>query len=160
MIRVRLSDATTEGLADELFEELRPRMEAAITKGGTKIVERARSLLSRPAESASVVSFRMRGKVFRKKGRKVEFAGTTHAGAAAGEPPRMRTSELRDSVEAKPPRWTKSSVRVEYGSALPWAGRMEWGGKDNKGRYLPPHPFIRPAEEQMRQEVERILEEL
>lgn len=149
------SESDVKGLAEEILEDLRPRMERAVVEGAGIFAERTRQLLGRPVErEAAEVAFAKRS------GDVVRLRGSRRMGAEDGAPPRRDTGELQGSITTKPPRWTKRSVRVEWGSPLPQAGRLEWGGRDRTGRYIPPHPYMRPAEEAARDEVDRRLEEI
>jgi hypothetical protein len=40
------------------------------------------------------------------------------------------------------------------------AARLEFGGRDKRGRYLPPHPYARPAEEIARPIVDALMAEI
>lgn len=165
MIRVRFSDTDMLALGDDSIDELMDRAEVALDKAVDVVVAEARRNLSRPADRAEgeTIAFRQRGRVFSRKGRTAQFTGTRVSGAAAGEPPRLRSGELRDSLQAGKTKRTKYGIRKEYGSDHPAAGLHEFGGSITQGgrkRLYPPRPYLRPAEASTQDEVERILEDL
>lgn len=133
-------DAT--GMAEKILDVyIRPSAEDAVERGAQLIAERMRALVSRP------------------------YAGTA---AAKGEPPRQREGQLADSIDSGPAEWkertgrrerpSKWSVRAPFGSDLPQAGRLEFGGTDKRGRRILPHPYLRTAVAESRARVDRILE--
>lgn len=130
MIRGTLEGDSLEGLADEILEDLEPRAIAAVNDGTEIIARKARELLGRKGPPIT------------------------------GAPPAYGSGELQGSIETVPAKKRGNSIRGSYGSKLPQAGRLEWGGKDRKGRYVSPHPYLRPAEELTRAEVEKRLDEI
>lgn len=130
MIRSKIDGELLDGFEDDLAEEFFPRAEAAVDRAADRMVIAIQATLSR--------------------------TGEPRAGAA----PAKRTGELRLSIQRKPVRRRASSVSAEYGSDLPQAGRLEFGGKDRRGRYLAPHPYVRPTEEQIGAELQAIMEDL
>lgn len=117
-------------LERDLEEEFFPRAEKAMDRAADRMVQGIRQTLARTGE------------------------------AQPGAPPAFRTGELSGSIERRPVRRRKNSVAADYGTALPQGGRLEFGGKDSKGRYIHPHPYVRPTEEREREEIEQILEDL
>lgn len=118
MIRAKIEGDSLEGLADEIYEgELEPRMVAAVNDA-TEILERA-----------------------------VERELSRRGPPREGDAPAYRTGELHKSIHRTPAKKRKRSVRGDVRSQLEQSARLEFGGTDSKGRYLPPHPYWRPAEE-------------
>ncbi len=130
MIKAHVEGEGLQGLADELMEDMEPRMLAAVDAG-------ARILLNAVREELSKI------------GRPV-----------AGGAPRMRTGRLIRSLRQETSKAFTRTVRGRVKSPEPYAGRLEWGGKDKRGRYIPPHPYWRPAEEKARSKIEAAMDEL
>lgn len=138
MIRVRMSELELAGLGDEIWDVLQPRAEAAVGDGVGMIVAAARVNLARRR-------------------------GTRQSAAPAGAAPELDEGELLQSVKAGKLKRTKYSVRADYGSDHVSAGLHEFGGtvkQDGEVHRFPARPYLRPAEEQTRAEVEKRLEEV
>ena len=140
MIKVAVAGEQIEGFADELYAELEPAMERAV-KDAAEILDAAvHPLLQRRGEPIP------------------------------GGPPAKITGELDESIKPLPIRKRKRSIRGGVGvwvddsakrhEIAKKAAALEYGGTDKKGRYHPPYPFMRPAEEMARERIERRLEEL
>jgi len=136
MIRARIRETDALNLAEEALDELMPTLEAATQRAAQVIVTEAQLNLRKRQGSRGTAS-------------------------PAGEPPEMDEGDLLRSVKAGRTRKTKYSVRTEYGSEHPAAGLHEFGGTVTKGgakRTYPPRPYMRPAEESSRAEVDRIVD--
>lgn len=142
MIRAYVS-GDAQGFVDlerEIYDDLEPRMLEAVDRAASIFRDRVRLLLSRQGEPQP------------------------------GGPPAERTGELRRSIEATPARATARQVRArvgvvhanraEQGRIARKAAALEYGGTDRQGRLHPPYPFMRPAAEQVREAVERAMEEV
>lgn len=140
MIRGYVTGEKVEGLADELYAELEPRMVSAVEDASRILDAAVHPLLQR------------RGKPI------------------PGGPPAKVTGELDRSIRPLPIRKQKRGVRggvgvwvddpKERSRIAQKAAALEYGGTDKKGRYHPPYPFMRPAEEQARERIEKRLEDL
>lgn len=133
MIKVRMSELELADLGEEIWDDLKPRAEAAARRGAEIIVARAKANLSRP--------------------------GTPQTSSAPGSAPEMDTGRLRNSMQVFGVKVTKSSIRAEYGSDEPDAGLHEWGGSVGK-RVYPPRPYMRPAEDAVAAEVDELVRAL
>lgn len=124
-----------EGLidvADELLEEMVEPAKDAVKDARDLVFDETKRLLNRRTSGPSI----------------------------AGEPPVRRTGELERSM-----RKTSVSVRgrvVQAGFSInhPGAMRLEVGFVDERGIRTLPHPYIRPAFENMADAVEARLQEL
>lgn len=156
MIRAHVDGETLEGLGDEILDDLEPRLVTAGTRAAEIAVAHAKQIVGRPVTRSE------RGEIAfnRQDGDTVQFGGRRRVKATAGEPPRKDRGDLQRSLHAKPAKVRKRSVEVPWGSDLPEAGRMEWGGKDKRGIYLPPHAYLRPAEAQAKAEIDAVLEDV
>jgi hypothetical protein len=137
MMRVRLSELELHDLGEEVWDELAPRAEAAVREGVGMILAQARVNLSRP--------------------------GSKRTAAPAGTPPEMDEGELRASLEAGKLTRNRHGVRQDYGSDHESAGLHEFGGtvtREGRTRRYPPRSYLRAAEEQVRDAVEKRLEEI
>jgi phage gpG-like protein len=164
-MRVKMSELELDDLGDEIWEELEPRAASALSRAAGRVIARAMLNLSRPSQSeASTIEFKQRGRVFSRKGRQVQFAGSRRIASAANEPPRMISGELRDSIKMLgAPRRSKYSISQDYGSEHPAAGLHEFGGtvaQNGITRTYPPRPYMRPAEAATADEVDEILRDL
>lgn len=140
MIRVQVTGEEIEVFAETLYEELRPAMEERVRAASELMAGRLRTVLSRIGEPIP------------------------------GLPPARVSGELQESMNPLPLRVTKTSVRSgagvwvddpeERARIARKAAALEYGGTDRKGRVHPPYPFLRPTEEALRDEIERMLEDL
>jgi hypothetical protein len=132
MIRAFVSGDRLTGLDDELLGDLLPQMIAANDAAVEILADEIRRQLSRTIGT---------GKPYRGKKRKGQIA------AAADAPPVKQTGGLYGAVKAMKSKRKGNRVdgyvRIDHDGA----GMNEFGGHDKRGRYHPPHPFVRPAEE-------------
>lgn len=129
-IRVRLS---AEEFSGNLEGEVLEGAEEVVGRAADRTVERVKSLLSRP------------------------FAGRP---TEPGSPPLKRRGDLAASVRRTPvesdgKRIVSSRVIVDDEGA----GRLEFGAVDKRGIRTFPHPFLRPAFEEMQDEIDDMLRE-
>lgn len=132
MVRAFVAGDRLTGLSDELLGDLLPQMVTAVDAGVEILRDEIRDQLSRSIGT---------GRPYRGQKRKGQRA------AAEGEPPARHSGELYEAVKATGKAKRKGSrvegyVRIDF----PGAGMLEFGGKDKKGRYHPPHPYARPAD--------------
>lgn len=140
MIRSTITGERIDDFADELYEELRPRMVEVVQRASERLAGGLRETLSRVGPPIP------------------------------GGPPARVTGELQESMQPVPIRRRKTSVAggagvwhsdpAERGRIARKAAALEYGGTDEKGRVHPPYPFLRVTEEQMRDEIEAILEDV
>jgi hypothetical protein len=132
-VRVKVEGDDLDGFADAMLEDLEPRLVRAADRAASGMVGTIRRILSRRPAGEEILG--------------------------PGAPPAYRSGELYNSIVAHPAKASGSAVEAEYGSPLEQAGPLEYGGTWDNGVYHGPHPFIRPAEDEMREEVERIVAE-
>lgn len=130
-----VSDSSLEGLSAEVLEQLRPIAEEIVSTGAGILREEIDELLSRRGPPV------------------------------AGGPPAEVMGVLRRSVVWTKPKWV-GKHRVQADVGIPgdsdggeYAARLEFGGRDEKGVYLPPHPFIRTAGQRTRRRMDTMLDE-
>lgn len=139
MIRVRMSELDLIDLGDDIWEEIYPRAERALEKGVDVILDRARANLRR------------------------RIGSTPRSASPAGEPPEYDSGELERSLKPGPVRRSKYRIQKSYGSDHRAAGLHEFGGRvvhGEKVQVYPARPYMRPAEEATREELDRIIEDL
>lgn len=139
MIRAYVSGDEQElaDLANEMYEELQPRMIRAVEAGAAVLHGTVRQLLSRITPEDEKPT--------------------------PGGPPARRTGELHDAIQVRPGKKRGLSVVASVGVWHPSpkersriarkAAALEYGGRDQKGRVHPPYPFMRPAEQASAEEV-------
>lgn len=140
MIRGYVSSEKIEGLADELYAELEPRMVSAVEDAAEILDAAIHPLLQRRGEPV------------------------------AGGPPAKLTGELDEAIKPLPIKKQKRGIRGGVGvwdedaakrhEIAKKAAVLEYGGTDQKGRYHPPYSFMRVAEERVRDRIEKRLEDL
>lgn len=119
-------------LADELLDEVEPRAKEAVRDARDIVLGEAKRLLS-----------------LRTSGLPTE-----------GQPPVRRTSELYRSLRKLAVSVRGRVISAGFSTAHPGASRLEYGFVDKLGRRTLPHPWLRPAFENTRDQVERRLAEL
>lgn len=161
MIRGYVSGEAVEGFADELYAELEPRMVSAVEDASEMLAAEARRLLSRkgppihggpPAKVTGELQEAINALPIRKRKRGIRGG----AGVWIEDPAK------RHEIAVK-------AMSLEYGRAVKNVvgtrkGKRSWKNKMVKdvqkiGR-IPPFPFMRPAEEAMRERIEKRLEDL
>ncbi len=121
MIRIKRESPSFHGFEESVLEAMRPGAQELVEQGAEIILEEWDRMLSR-------------------KGPPVE-------GAAPAEV----KGELRRSLTKTAPTWRgKNRVYADVGipgesAGGEFAARLEFGGTDKDGNYLPPHPHKRPA---------------
>ena len=130
-VRVRLYGDYLD-LADELRDEL---------------VEPAKAVVS---EARDVVLAEVKRLLQLQRGRP----------SPAGAPPAYETGDLLRSFRKLRTSVSGGTVSAGFSSSDPGVNRQEFGGRDSRGIVVPARPFVRPAFERMRGEVQRILETL
>jgi len=69
-----------------------------------------------------------------------------HRASAPGEAPATDSGRLASHINfTLSERGMKASVGVNDATNIVYAARMEFGGKDSRGVYIAPRPYIRPA---------------
>lgn len=146
MVRAFVSGDDLTGLSDELLDDLLPQMIAANDEAVGILAAEIRTNLSRTTGT---------GRPYRGKKRKGQRA------AGPGAAPVRQSGELYRSVKEMASRRKGSRVEGYVRIDHPGAGRLEFGGRDKRGRYHPPHPFARPAdvtaEPKIREAIDRAL---
>lgn len=132
MIRVEVYGDNLIDVADELIEEMIEPAKAAVKDARDLVFEEAKRLLNR----------------------------RTSGPAVAGEPPVRRTGDLERSMAKTPVRVRGRVVDAGWVVKHPGAMRLEVGFVDQRGVRTLPHPWMRPAEENTKDEVEARLQEL
>lgn len=127
MIRGFVAGEDLEGLSDEFLDDLLPQMVAAVDAGTAILAEEWRSVASRPAGS---------GRLYR----------GGHRAAAPGEPLTRLSGAYLRAIEIGAAKRKGSRVEGYVVNRAPGAARDEFGGKDRRGVYVPPHPTARVAE--------------
>jgi hypothetical protein len=74
-----------------------------------------------------------------------------HIAAARGEAPAVLTRRLMDSGHTKRERLHQWAAIF----ATEYARRQEFGGTDRRGIYIPPHPYLRPAADEVTKDIPR-----
>jgi len=75
-------------------------------------------------------------------GRTYTHGGVSHRASAPGEAPASDSGNLASHIN----HIFKDRFTAEVGAiGVPYAARLEFGGKDSKGRYIAPRPYLRPA---------------
>jgi phage gpG-like protein len=123
MIDIKVSGPSLAGLGDEILLGMQPWAEKEVAFGAELIASNARALLSRESEHAS----------------------------QPGQPPAEHTGKLLKSVKATKPKWNGMEVSAAAGPGAPMTAIgyvQEFGGRVGKDKkvYLPPRPYMRPAE--------------
>jgi hypothetical protein len=69
-----------------------------------------------------------------------------HTASRAGDAPNKDTGELIRNIRVSA---GKGNIKKGYSATVravtPYAMRLEYGGKDKRGVYIAPRPFMRPA---------------
>jgi hypothetical protein len=140
VIRGYVSGEKIEGFADDLYAELEPAMERAVTEAAEILDAAVHPLLQRRGEPI------------------------------AGGPPAKLTGELDEAIKPLPIKKQKRGIRGGVGvwvedakerhEIAKKAAALEYGGTDKEGRYHPPYSFMRVAEEKVRDQIEARLEAL
>lgn len=128
VIRVKVDSPSFHGFAEEVLEQLRPTAEDLVREGVRDLHARINRKLSRQGDPV------------------------------AGGPPATVTGALRRSLKITAVVW-KGKYKVQADVEIApdseggqYAGRLEYGGRapakagGEPTKYLPPHPYIRPAE--------------
>jgi hypothetical protein len=113
-------------------------------------------LMERVERAAEFLAADARKAVGRQRRRAVKL--TAEGKRGLGVPPAMISGELQRSIQAGKAERTARMVRAPWGSDLKQAGRLEFGGRDRTGRYIPPHSFMRYTQNRRRGPVRKILE--
>lgn len=162
-------------IAGGVFEQLRPRAEAAVLDSVLMAEGTAKEILSTPGRGRVYergewdVSFVARsktlgGSVFSKKGRNLSVvsftanrgkASNTHQASAPGDPPAPDTGDFRNKVTHTLPEWKGDVVSAQWGTNDERAPWFEHGTED-----MAPRPWARPTEEQVRPTIEARLEQI
>jgi hypothetical protein len=173
MIRAAVSGDDLAGLGDELEADLAPQMIAAVDAGTDILVKEWKSVASRTSGSgrrtggeqeivSNVRSSKVGGQVFSRKGRGVlrterftvnRGKEATHQGAGPGEPLTKITGEYVGSIVQGKAKLKGHQVSGYAVARVDFAARDEFGGKDSRGRYVPPHPTARVAEAMARRRI-------
>ena len=72
----------------------------------------------------------------------VRPGGKIHIASAPGEMPKSDTGILVSSISSKKSRNTIIVGVQRFTPGAAYANRLEFGGKDKKGRYIAPRPFV------------------
>lgn len=129
MIKVRVDPGTLDGMDESVLAELGERAVVVVDRMAEAYAKEVDSLLSRRGDPLP------------------------------GMPPSEVTGELRRSQERRPARRRGNRIVAEVAYTAEFAGRLELGGADERGRYLPAHPYLRVADVSVEEEITRIAEE-
>lgn len=133
------------GMGAEVLEEMRPRAAAAVKDSALLLEGRVKQTLTG-----------------QRTGREYRVPNTqrTYIASRAGEPPAVMTGRLRADIGHEGPKWDGDTVTAEVGTNVEYAHRLEVGGRDARGVYIAPRPYMRPALEQARVAIEARLEQV
>jgi phage gpG-like protein len=103
------------------------------------------------------------GRIYPVPGTGDRDAGTApryYQASAPGEPPASMLGNLRKSIAFTDPERVgdemRSAVGVD-GKAIPYAARLEFGGRGERGGYIAPRPYLRSTFLEQEQAVEDII---
>lgn len=130
MIGLRMEGGGLEGMGEEMLSELRPWAERRV-KDGAVMLE---------AEIKTTLSGQRTGKVYQPT-----RTGRPHVASAPGEAPARLFGRLFNSITHDPPKWTGNEVTSEVGTNVEYARRLEQGGRDSRGIYIAPRPYMEPS---------------
>lgn len=131
-----------EGMGMAELEKLRPTAEKAVERAGRHLSNAVKKTLTGTRT----------GRIY------VNRRGRKHQASAPGEPPATLTGKLRQSITTSGPIWDGWNVRVEVGSSMPYAARLEYGGVDRRGVRILPRPYFQVTMTREEPAIDRILE--
>jgi len=84
----------------------------------------------------------------------------TYQASAPGEPPAVMLGNLRNFINVSAVEESGDELSVAVGpdiQRVPYAARLEFGGRDSRGGYIAPRPYLRPAFAEQEQNIENII---
>jgi hypothetical protein len=91
-----------------------------------------------------------------KSGRVYKKGGVTHQASAPGQAPATDTGHLVSHVNHKQ-QGLRGTVGIHELKQVKYARRLEFGGRDKRGVYIAPRPFLRPAYKKMQKKIAKRL---
>ena len=141
---------------DENFRDLIIEVEAATIEGMIVAVKEAALLMETAVKRK--LSGQRSGKMYKVKNKQGQEK--THQASSENEPPANMWGTLSENVSHTDPEVHGNEVRSQIGVDLgkvPYARRLEYGGRDSRGGYIAPRSYLRTTFAEQEQAIEQLI---